>query len=588
MAVRTGTVTFLFTDIEGSTRMWEDHPATMGRALEIHDQIVRSTIEEHGGHVFATGGDGFNAAFERPIEAARAALHAQDLLEQTVWPTEDPIKVRMGIHTGIAEARGGDFFGPPLNYTARVMGAVAGRQVAVSETTFDLLRHHLEDWGKLSRIRVGKAKGLERGTPVYVLTRPHAEVPPVRRPMAVLLAAAAIVVGAAAVTAFALTGGDDSGTTTTTVAAAGETTTGETEATTTSTTPGDGTGSDRVVWEIEAFGELIGEPAVIGDRVAAATRDRSGLFVVDETGGTETWSIPGTPLTTPVVHDGTLLVGIRGGILAGYSVEDGSEEIRCTFGFLDVTAPPTSGPDSVYVAVAEQGRINRLDVESGACTVAEDISTIRGRVDAPLALLDDELLALDNLGRVYLFDADTLMPARGSAQIGQISAPARGDAPPLAAAVVRTAGSAGTLEVPRVFTVNERGFVVSIDIDEPSLATQDVRTDGRLRILATGDLLAVVIGDDAVTRRLQQLDPDTFVPIRAATTELGEISAGPVVGDGRVYVADGYRVLAFDDISLQLEWEADLGSTVVAIAELGDVVVVSTGAGDLIGLDGSG
>ncbi len=279
------------------------------------------------------------------------------------------------------------------------------------------------------------------------------------------------------------------------------------------------------------------------------------------------------------------LVGIRGGILVGFDVEDGSERIRCTFGFLDVTARPTPGTDAVYVAVAEQGRIHRLDVESGACTVAEDISTIRGRIDAPPALLEDRLLVLDNLGRVYLFDAETLGPAGTSAQIGQITDPAREEVPPLTAAVVRTAGSGGTLEVPRAFTVNGRGFVVVIDIATPSVSTADVRSDGDLHITDSGDLLAVVIGDDAVTRRLQALDPETFVPIVAARIELGAITAGPLTSEGRIYVADGARVHAFDAASLSPFWVAELESEVTGMAAVESVLVVSTADGDLIGLD---
>ena len=122
-----GTVTFLFTDIEGSTRLWEEHPAEMGPALKVHDSVVRGAIERHAGEVFATGGDGFAAAFSDPADAMRASLDAQDALGLARTDAEVQLRVRMGIHTGVAEARGGDYFGPTLNRGGAVDGCGAWR-----------------------------------------------------------------------------------------------------------------------------------------------------------------------------------------------------------------------------------------------------------------------------------------------------------------------------------------------------------------------------------------------------------------------------------------------------------------------------
>jgi class 3 adenylate cyclase len=105
-----GTVTFLFTDIEGSTRLWEASPEAMAEALERHDAIVRSAIDAHGGFVFSTGGDGVAAAFGRAADALSAATVAQAGLAGEVWPEEASIRVRMGIHTGEAIERDGDYF----------------------------------------------------------------------------------------------------------------------------------------------------------------------------------------------------------------------------------------------------------------------------------------------------------------------------------------------------------------------------------------------------------------------------------------------------------------------------------------------
>ncbi len=115
----TGTVTFLFTDIEGSTRMWERDAQAMQSALVRHDEILRQAIEDHGGYVFKTVGDAFCAAFSTAPEALKAALSAQRaLFAQEVGET-GPLRVRMALHTGAVEERGGDYFGPPQRVLRR-------------------------------------------------------------------------------------------------------------------------------------------------------------------------------------------------------------------------------------------------------------------------------------------------------------------------------------------------------------------------------------------------------------------------------------------------------------------------------------
>jgi class 3 adenylate cyclase len=123
-------VTFLFTDIEGSTGLWEAAPEAMRAALARHDEIVRGTIEAHGGYVFATGGDGFGAAFGRAHDALAAAGDAQTALAAEVWPDGVALRVRMGLHTGEVDEREGDYFGPAVNRAARIMAAGHGEQAA--------------------------------------------------------------------------------------------------------------------------------------------------------------------------------------------------------------------------------------------------------------------------------------------------------------------------------------------------------------------------------------------------------------------------------------------------------------------------
>ena len=125
-----GVVTFLFTDIEGSTRRWEADPEAMRAALSAHDEVLRSAIEAHDGLVFKHTGDGVCAVFTSPRAAVDAAIEAQRALE---------LPVRMGISTGEAELRGGDYFGPVLNRVARVMAAGHGGQVLLTDSTAALL-----------------------------------------------------------------------------------------------------------------------------------------------------------------------------------------------------------------------------------------------------------------------------------------------------------------------------------------------------------------------------------------------------------------------------------------------------------------
>jgi predicted ATPase len=128
-------VTFLFTDIEGSTRLWESAPDAMRDALARHDVILRTAIQDHDGYVFASGGDGFAIAFRRAGDALAAASVAQAALRREQWPTGVTVAVRMALHSGEAEERGGNYFGPALNRAARLMAIGHGGQVLCSQAT---------------------------------------------------------------------------------------------------------------------------------------------------------------------------------------------------------------------------------------------------------------------------------------------------------------------------------------------------------------------------------------------------------------------------------------------------------------------
>lgn len=129
----TGTATFLFTDIEGSTRRWQDEPESMRALLVEHDAILREVIDKRHGHLFKHTGDGVAAVFGSATDAVDAAVDAQARLAEV-------LPVRMGLHTGEAELRDGDYFGSTLNRCARVMSVAHGGQIVCGETTASLVR----------------------------------------------------------------------------------------------------------------------------------------------------------------------------------------------------------------------------------------------------------------------------------------------------------------------------------------------------------------------------------------------------------------------------------------------------------------
>ena len=169
-----GTVTFLFTDLEGSTRLWEQQPDAMKEALARHDEILREAVEAHGGHVVKTTGDGFHAVFVAAGDAVEAAVEAQRALSSDSWGDIGRLRVRMGLHTGVEEPRDGDYFGSTINRAARLMAVAHGGQVVCSAATADLAgevlasvgfrdlgEHRLRDLSRPERVFQALALGLE-------------------------------------------------------------------------------------------------------------------------------------------------------------------------------------------------------------------------------------------------------------------------------------------------------------------------------------------------------------------------------------------------------------------------------------------
>ena len=168
----TGTVTFLFTDIEGSSALWETRHDAMRAALARHDALVRACIESHGGHVFKTGGDSFCAVFATAPQGVAAAFDIQHALQGAFRAAPLRLAVRMAVHTDAAEFRDGDYFGPPLNRVARLLAAGHGGQTLLSEITHDLCRDALPAGCTLKRLGEHSFRNLQRREAVYQLCHP--------------------------------------------------------------------------------------------------------------------------------------------------------------------------------------------------------------------------------------------------------------------------------------------------------------------------------------------------------------------------------------------------------------------------------
>jgi predicted ATPase/class 3 adenylate cyclase len=180
-AVAVGTLTFLFTDLAGSTRLWEQAPLAMQGALARHDGILRAAVEAASGRVVKSTGDGMMAVFSSAGDAVAASLSAQRSLAAESWPEIGILRVRMGIHAGDAERRLDDYFGPTVNRTARLMAVAHGGQVLLSSSAASLAADRLPPDVSLLDLGEHRLKDLGRPERVYQLVHPElvAEFPPI-------------------------------------------------------------------------------------------------------------------------------------------------------------------------------------------------------------------------------------------------------------------------------------------------------------------------------------------------------------------------------------------------------------------------
>ncbi len=171
-ALPSGTVTFLFTDVEGSTRLLERHPEAYRSAITQHHTILRETVEQNHGSVFETVGDAVYAAFASAGDAVAAALRAQYDLQGASWGDAGSLRVRMGLHTGEVERQGDHYFGAALYRCGRLMDAAHGGQVLLSSATAELVREALPAAADLRDLGDHRLKDLKRPERVFQLVAP--------------------------------------------------------------------------------------------------------------------------------------------------------------------------------------------------------------------------------------------------------------------------------------------------------------------------------------------------------------------------------------------------------------------------------
>lgn len=182
MTLPTGTITFLLTDIEGSTRLWDQEAHVMQMAVARHEEIITGIIELYGGRLPKAQGEGDSllAVFAKPTDAVSAALDIQRELSDEPWQTSAPLRVRIALHTGEAELRGGDYYGQALNRCARLRAIAHGGQVLLSGTTYELVRDRPPAIASFADLGVHRLRDLALPERVFQLSHPDlpADFPP--------------------------------------------------------------------------------------------------------------------------------------------------------------------------------------------------------------------------------------------------------------------------------------------------------------------------------------------------------------------------------------------------------------------------
>src|SRR4051812_16174432 len=190
-----GIVTFLLTDIEGSTSLWEANSAAMGTALARHEALVAEVVASHRGQLIKSRGEGDStlSVFVRATDAVAAALAMQRALAAQAWPDGIALPTRVALHSGEAELRDGDYYGQTLNRAARLRALAQGGHVVLSQGAAELAMDHLPPEASVVDLGNHPLRGLSRPEHVFALAHPGLGPPPQLDPAPATASAPALV-----------------------------------------------------------------------------------------------------------------------------------------------------------------------------------------------------------------------------------------------------------------------------------------------------------------------------------------------------------------------------------------------------------
>lgn len=384
-----GTVTFLTTDIEGSTRLWQTHHEAMKTALADHDRLVRTAIETHGGYVFSTAGDSFWAAFTHPVDAALAALDTHQAIAGHDWGDIGVLKVRAALDTGLADERAGDYFGPPLNRASRIMKHAHGGDTLCSHTTADLLKHDLPLGYQVAKVGRRRLRDVEETETLYRIsttsdTTRHTRWIPATAVVAVV---AAVGVGGWATNG---QGGDESTDNTTTTAAPITT-------------------ESKVAWTVE-LGPLTTPPLIVGNYVIASPdNDTHQIIALHLDTGHQAWTTDMDSKVYQLATDNEYVYVTTRSRFEVLQPSAGDFMPTCGFELPGALAETAVGDHAVYIR--EYGAMYLVETHPGnqPCHsgLIENASYLSG-LAATLPFASSGHVAVGDQRGVYVFDASTL------------------------------------------------------------------------------------------------------------------------------------------------------------------------------------
>ena len=379
----TGVVTFLFTDIEGSTRMWDELPEAMTGAMARHDEILVSVVERHSGIVFKHTGDGICSAFQSPTDALDAAVAIQDAFRAENFESIGHILVRVAIHTGEAEELGGDYRGPVLNRVARLLDVAVGGDILLSDAAEEVVRATLPRHIALGDLGEHRLRDISEPGHVYFVVSPEKQLTERKlTPWLATVGAVVLVAGAIAVFSLANPPG---------------TVTPEATATTQQPVPTAVTTSEPVAtvpdqtprWVVHPGGDISGLLAA-GDVVLAGSRS-TGLHGFRAGDATSAWAGAG------------LVVDLDRPLIEPFGAP--------------VSGDPAVGSGRIFYSTW-LGTLHAVDLESGSLLWSHRFERCRDGECAPVvptspAVLDDHVVVAAG-SDLYRFAAATGGPATRS------------------------------------------------------------------------------------------------------------------------------------------------------------------------------